>query len=256
MERKVVFKALVGSHNYNLNTGKVISNVTGDEFPPSDKDYKVFVLPTFEDLYKGNMYAHQTIGETEDNDIHDVRKLSDLFFKSNINFIEVLYSYEISFPDELTQRQKELLSKLFYMRDEIVKMNLPHLFNACGGMYLNKMKLLRKGTEGTQHLVDAFGYDTKQALHAYRVLDFIVRFAQTDFKDFKSAITYNGKEREFMLEIKHGFFNVEAFENFVTFYHDARFKTLKEVYHSHKPNFELKKEIDDVIMNLVKESIV
>ena len=44
-ERKVVFKALVGSHNYNLN----------DE--TSDKDYKYFVLPTFDDLYTGKMFS-------------------------------------------------------------------------------------------------------------------------------------------------------------------------------------------------------
>jgi uncharacterized protein len=255
MERKILFKALVGSHNYNLNTNEVIGKTTGKIFPASDKDFKVFVLPTFEDLYEGVSYSKQVIGEKEDLDIHDVRKLSDLFFKSNINFIEVLYSTEMQFPDELTQRQKELLSKLFYMRDDIVKMNLPHLWNACGGMHLNKMKLLRKGTEGTQHLVDEFGYDTKQALHAYRVLNFIDRFAKTDFNDFKSAITYTGDDKQFMFDIKYGFFNAEAFENFVAFYHDARFKTLRERYHSQKPNLELKEEIERIIMEIVKIEI-
>src|SRR5690606_15230287 len=137
---------------------------------------------------------------------------------------------------------------IFNRKKEIAKMNLPHLFNACGGMHLNKMKLLRKGTEGTQHLVDAFGYDTKQALHAYRVINFIDRFAQTDFEDFKEAMTYNATEREFMLDIKHGFFEVEAFENFVTFYHDAKFKTLKERYHSFEPNEKLKGELDEIVM--------
>ena len=37
--RKFAFKSLVGSHNYNLN------------IETSDKDYKVFVFPTFDDLY-------------------------------------------------------------------------------------------------------------------------------------------------------------------------------------------------------------
>ena len=40
-DRQWLIKALVGSHNYNLNT------------ETSDKDYKVFVLPTFNELYKG-----------------------------------------------------------------------------------------------------------------------------------------------------------------------------------------------------------
>jgi uncharacterized protein len=244
MERKTAIKALVGSHNYNLAT------------PESDKDYKVFVLPTFEDLYKGNMYSNQSIGEKEDLDVHDIRKLSNLFFKSNINFIEVLYSKELIIPKEISVEQIELIRKLLSKREDIVRMNLPHLFNACGGMYINKMKLLEKGTEGTQHLVDEFGYDTKQALHAYRVLNFIDRFAQTDFNDFFKAMTYSGEEKSFMLEIKRGFFELENFRNFITFYHDSKFKTLKNKYHSFKPNQDLKEEIDDIIMQLVKNSLL
>jgi uncharacterized protein len=252
MERDVVFKALVGSHNYNLNTKEMVSLKTGTKFPASDKDYKVFVFPTFEDLYKGKSYSKSIIGEKEDLDIHDVRKLSDLFFKANINFLEVLFSKEIIISDELHSIEKILIRKLLSKKDEIARMNLPHLWNACGGMYRNKMALLRKGTEGTQHLVEAFGYDTKQALHAYRVINFIDKFAKTDFEDFEGSMKYWHDDREFMLDMKHGFFEVEAYENFVTFYHDARFKTLREAYHSHKPNVELKEEIEDIIMELIK----
>lgn len=255
MERKILLKALVGSHNYNLNNKEVIGKTTGAIFPASDRDYKVFNIPTFDDLYKGVSYSKSVIGEMEDLDFHDVRKLSDLFFKSNINFVEVLFSTEIIIQEDLTSRQKELVSKLFSMRDDIVKMNLPHLFNACGGMHLNKMKMLEKGTEGTQSLVDEFGYDTKQALHAYRVLNFIDRFAQTDFNDFKWAMTYEGEDKSFMLDIKYGFFKLEAYRNFISFYHDAKFQTLKERYHSYEPNEELKEEISKIIMEIIKIEI-
>lgn len=243
MERKAVLKALVGSHNYNLNTEE------------SDKDYKVFVLPTFEDLYKGNSYSKSIIGEDEDYDIHDIRKLPSLLFKANVNFLEVLYSSEAIVPNKSNIVYKMIIRQIWELREDIVKMNLPHLFNACGGMYLNKMKLLYKGTEGTQHLVDKFGYDTKQALHAYRVLNFIDRFAESQFTDFKGAMTYNDEDRDFMLRIKNGEFDAEHFENFVTFYHDSKFKTLKEKYHSFEPNIELKEKIEDIVMNLVKQGI-
>ena len=43
--RIAVLKALVGSHNYNLNTES------------SDKDYKYFVLPTLDDLYDGTIFS-------------------------------------------------------------------------------------------------------------------------------------------------------------------------------------------------------
>ena len=45
--RHIAVRALVGSHNYNLN----------DE--SSDRDYKVFVFPNFGDLYKGKRYTNQ-----------------------------------------------------------------------------------------------------------------------------------------------------------------------------------------------------
>lgn len=244
MDRTVAFKALVGSHNYNLD----------DE--GSDKDYKVFVLPTFEDLYNQEMYANQIIGEKEDLDIHDIRKLPNLFYKANINFLEVLFSNDLVFGEGMSVKQISLLQEIFNRKHDIAVMNLPHLFNACGGMHLNKMKLLRKGTEGTQYLVDSFGYDTKQALHAYRVLNFIDRFAMGEFKSFRRAMFYDNMERTFMLDIKHGFFDVDGFENFVTFYHDAKFKTLKSVYHSFKPNEKLKEELDEIVMELVKTSLV
>ena len=64
--RQIVFKSLVGSHNYNLAT------------PTSDKDYKVFVFPTFDDLYFGQTYKHSTVGEHVDYQAHDIRKLPEL----------------------------------------------------------------------------------------------------------------------------------------------------------------------------------
>lgn len=169
-DRKVVFKALVGSHNYNLN----------DE--TSDKDWKYFVLPTFDDLYEGKMFSTSKVGTEEDYDVHDIRKLGDLFWKANVNFLEVLYSKEFEFGKIIDERQSLklgdiwLIQEIFELRESIVTMNLPYLYSACKGMYHEKMKRLTKGTEGTQHLVDKYGYDTKQALHAYRILDFIVRF--------------------------------------------------------------------------------
>ena len=52
--RVSVLKALVGSHNYNLNT------------PESDKDYKLFVLPTYDDLYERKDYSVSVESSKED----------------------------------------------------------------------------------------------------------------------------------------------------------------------------------------------
>lgn len=144
LERKEIFRALVGSHNYNLNT------------ETSDYDYKVFIAPTFDDLYANERYSKSIIGEDMDLDIHDVRKVSNLWWKANVNFIEVLFSKEVYYGLTIKDETVELLDKIFAMRNDIAKMNLPYLYNACVGMYFTKMKNIHKLTNG----VNCYSEDT------------------------------------------------------------------------------------------------
>lgn len=188
MERTVLFKSLVGSHNYNLNTEN------------SDKDYKVFVLPTFEDIYAGVMYSKDIIGEVEDLDIHDFRRLENLLKKSNVNFLEILFSREVdvNFVDNNEEIVKNILD-LFAIREEIARMNLSYLYDACYGTYYNKMKYVSKNST----------VDYKSAAQAYRILDFLVRYNRNGFTSFKEVIYYQDEEknREIILNIKQGLIN-------------------------------------------------
>jgi predicted nucleotidyltransferase len=238
---------MFGNHNYNLN----------DE--NSDKDYKLFVAPTFDDLYENKMFATSKVGETEDYDVHEIRKLADLFWKANINFVEMLYSNEykflpndIKYNDMADNRTFFLLTQIWLMRDQLVTMNLPYFYNACKGMYFNKTGLLDKGTEGTQHLVEKYGYDTKQALHAYRVLDFIMRFADNGFTDFKQAITYTDEyERNFMLSIKHGLFTRQEYDKLVEGKF-VEFQQYEELYKNQKPKEDVRQELINIVKDIVK----
>lgn len=232
MERKILLKARTGSYNYNLAT------------PESDEDYKVFVLPTFEDLYKGNMYAKSTVTETVDHDTHDIRKLPELLFKSNIAYTEVLYADKIYF--------NAMLNELIELRDEIMTINLPQFWKSCGGMYLNRMKKLEKGTDGTQHLVDKYGYNTKEAMHMFRTILIPVQFEANGFKDYEDVLKYNEVERMVLLDIKNGRFTKEEFIKFITEYHDEKFKPLKDKYCSQLVNHELKAKLEDIVMELVE----
>lgn len=237
--RNVVLKALVGSHNYNLNTLE------------SDMDYKVYVTPTFEELYNNKRYQKSIVKHTDGNDydIHDIRKLPDLIFKSNLNYLETFYSKDVFI-------NAYEISQMFRFREDIFNINLPQLFKSCGGTFLQKMKLLLKGTEGTQHLVEIFGYDTKQAQHAYRNLNFCVRYAETDFTDVEYALRYTGEDLEFMMSIKNGDFTHDNFERFVNFYHDSKFVHVKEKYLAQPVNLKLKENIDYQIMKLVKREML
>jgi Predicted nucleotidyltransferase len=267
--RSIVFKALFGSHNYNLN----------DE--TSDKDYKYFVLPTFDDLYSGKMYSTSKIGLTEDYDVHDIRKLVHLFWKANINFIEILYSKEIEHyihgkylvsptkPEYQEYADSYIrghmfpqISEMFDMRQEIVAMNLPYLYNACVGMYCQKMAQIKKTMEGKTdnpviiESVRKYGYDTKNACHAYRVLDFLRRFRDFDW-DFQKAIWYNDtgtRERDYMLSIKHGEWLWDDFREMISTTNDI-VSGYEKYYRVQPPNEGTKERLSELIKDLVRKSL-
>lgn len=235
--RTIMIKSLVGSHNYGLN------NET------SDKDYKVFVAPTFEDLYTQQKHSSQIITETEDFAVHDIRKLPELLFKGNINYLEVLASNKMYLGNHE-------MAEFASVKELIFKMNLPQLYRACNGMFKNKMKLLGEGTEGTQHLVDKYGYDTKQAVHAYRSVKVPVDFEATGFEDFHSSLRYSGEDLEFMMSIRNGFFEREVFENFMKHYYESTFLKLESRFINQPVNIALKEELEEIIHIAVRNNIL
>lgn len=236
-DRKVVFKALVGSHNYNLN----------DE--TSDKDWKYFVLPTFDDLYSGTKFSTSKVGTEEDYDVHDIRKLTELFWKANVNFLEVLYSKERVFPG-----YDHWILPMLAMKQDIVTMNLPYLYSACKGMFHEKMKRIQSPTSGTQELMDKHGYDTKQALHAFRILDFIVRFHEFNW-DFAKAMTYDNYDHRALFSIKYGEFTLPEFKDMVNTMYTKYFLGLEETYKSKVPNLETKATLESLVKEMVRRNI-
>ena len=239
--RVPVFKSLVGSHNYNLNTAE------------SDKDYKLFVLPKFDDLYNNFSFAKSYIGETEDYDVHAIRKCSSLWYKANVNFLEVLFSNNLEINENLSEKSKKIILELISMRDSIATMHLSYLYAACIGMYKTKTKYLYKGTEGTKNLVLKYGYDTKQAMHSIRILDFLRRFYNNEFTDFKEAIYYKNDDpiRKFLLDIKVGKYLLNDFHEMSQRILEDTEKRYKDKYDS----FKLDKATNNKIVELIKELV-
>lgn len=181
----ICLKALVGSHNYNLNT------------PESDKDYKYFVWPTFDDLYENKTFHKEVVTDIEDYTIHDVRMLPTLFWKANLNFLEILYSQEL-------EGNKALINYLMEHREELSTMNMHGLYAAAMGMSYEKEKLMTKDSPARHEAIEKYGYDPKSACHALRVLDFLVKYYKTH--DMAKAFWYpdGSCEQELMLDIKKG----------------------------------------------------
>lgn len=237
IERKVLWQSLTGSHNYNLAT------------EDSDRDYKVFTAPTFEDLYNNYKYKRNIVTDEVDMDVKDIRQLPNLLWKSNIVYLELLFSKDIKHADN------DKLRHLLNLRDDIVKMNLPQLFKSTGGMFNQRMKNLEKGSDGTQHLVDKHGYNTKEAMHCFRTLYVCNDFASKGFRDFEGSLRHEGDIAEFMLAIKNGMMSKELFIDFINRYHDERFVSWKEHYYNQEPNEKLREYVESLIMEVVESEI-
>lgn len=222
--RELVFRAAVGSPNYNLAT------------PTSDKDYKAFVYPTIDDLYEGieSKYAHVTADR--DIEYHDIRRLPNLLVKGNVNFLEVLFSKDTVSNDKL---HKELLD----LRDDIAKMNLPYLWDACMGMFnkevSNYRKQLDKGNEAR-----AFKY----AASAVRIADFLSRYFLNGYKDMGEALRYeeDSYKRKLVLGIKTGELQRWKVESLLDYQEDLAL-LVKRDYKSHKKDEELEEELQRLV---------
>ena len=240
-ERQWLIKALVGSHNYNLNT------------ETSDKDYKVFVLPTFNDLYEGEKFSKSITSDTEDVSIHDIRMFVNMLYKANVNFIEVLFSKELIINPDLQPSSYKMITEMIKNREEYAKMNLPYLWDACIGMYYQNTKKMNYVDINEGFL------DYKKAMTAYRILDFLERYAKNIVnpwcrEPFKEAINYNKEEREFLLKIKEGKIQYLAMKDML----DSKFASVskyKFFYKESEVNERLKLELERDIKKLVYKNI-
>jgi uncharacterized protein len=236
--RQVVLRALTGSHNYNLNT------------PESDEDWKVFVMPTFHDLYHGHSYAHSYTSEQFDYTVHDVRRLGELLWKANPNFVEVLYASEHSVTSSLWF--------LWEQRTRWATMNLPAFGNACFGMHRQKMGELFKGTSTTKELVDKFGYDTKQACHAMRLL-YLMRKMATHYGTPTTGTLFwfreGDAERSFLLDLKAGEVSLDRFYLMVDNWKRCYMDDVNAFYKQREPDYDAWAELQGLMYHFVKDDM-
>ena len=234
--RKIALVALTGSHNYNLDG------------PESDEDYKVFVIPTFEDLYNNTMFSTQIQSGKMDFACHDIRQLGRLIWKSNLNFLEVLMS--VQFETDFT-----FIKTLRSLADEFAKINLRVFGKATYGMHMQKMKTLHKGTEKTQTLVDKFGYDTKDALHSLRcliVLDRVSRgIALSDAIWFEN----DSRARNLLLSVKRGEVLESRFHEIIDEWHTLNLTRVNKFFNTQEPNEKLNHDLNVAMKEFVQGQI-
>jgi hypothetical protein len=213
----------VGSRNYDLHT------------EDSDFDFIVFVVPPAgaddkETEFKGV--------KLDDIPINDLRKLPERLWKSYPLDVEIV------FPKE-RYMCREMDPLLYGNRERIARMNLPEFYERHMRKYKEYSKNLTKVTANTQELVEKYGYDSKNAMHAFRMLHVLQVFADTG--SFEKAVRYEGSEREFFMDIRKGKFGLEDIREKLEQKHGTVEDEYKDRY--------LGQETDTAMFEILREGI-
>ena len=241
-----LFRCLIGSQNYGLD----------DE--TSDKDYYVYHIPTFEDLYHNKPLVREE--KTEEGILFhkDIRSLSNMIIKSSFNQLEVLFSDEFIVSSKYHLFYKFLIEN----REQIARANMNRLFNSVCGEVKRRINDLQKGkyTAGTEHLFKKYGYDTKNAMHAVRLINlwFMVCGKFTLEEAFKIQIpyfTYEGNDVLTYLDIKYGELSLTEILGLLDKLEKRLIPKLKGDFTDHSIDTNrLLNEMNTHIFNIVRES--
>ena len=163
---EVVCICLQGSQNYGL-----------DEYSEeycSDIDTKSIVLPKLKDFIMASPPVSKV--EIMDNDEHaevkDIRIMFEMFKKMNLSYIELLYSKYVYINPEWI----DYIYNMFLYRDEIASYNRNQFLKCIYGMAMEKQKALCHPYPNLLDKIEKYGYDGKQLSHAYRLVEFIIKY--------------------------------------------------------------------------------
>ena len=155
---KEVGRALYGSQNYKLSNEN------------SDKDYKVFLCPSFNDLYRAHKADKGDLPhglDSEHYSVLDVRKFADLVKVGNVNCLEYLFSLELTGNDKFLNwcaQARELYGKGY------LATVWPTFFSSLKGMVGNSL--------------DHYGVTRKSMSRVYFLYMFAMTVVQDNFQVF------------------------------------------------------------------------
>lgn len=235
---------LQGSQNYGV----------ADE--DSDIDSKLLLIPNLEDLVLNKSAISHTL-EMPDNQEHvdckDIRDYFKIFRKSNINFVEILFTdYWI-----INHKYYDLWAELRRRAEDLARINPYAAVSCMKGMAHEKRKALTHEYPSRIHMIEKFGYDPKQLSHLIRIHYFIQMY--TEGLKYEECIRPKDKEfLRYLLEIKRdGVDSLEEAIKIADYTVEAIDRIANEyrAIHPNKNNEELDNLLNDILYKVITRSL-
>lgn len=234
-EHRIIGIFYQGSGNYGL------------DYEGSDVDTKCVLAPSLKELAESKTASTTYVRENDEHiDFKDIRVMLETFRKSNLNFLEILYTkYYIINPIYEAEWHR-----LIEARDSIISMNPSALLKSMKGIASEKYHALEHRYPSRLEWLDKFGYDPKQLHHLFRIHEFMDRWLFGDsFADCLISQT-----PEWLIDVKKGEYNLEEARTQGKVTMDE-IQSLYELYLPKYPNVineDVCKLFDSVSYNIIK----
>ena len=239
---EIVGLFLQGSQNYN-------NDIYDDDYC-SDIDSKAIVLPTFDDFISGRQPVSNTLvlENNEHIDVKDIRIMFNTLQKSNVNFLEILFTdFKIINP-----KYQELFQPVIDNNERLATADMKQLLNCCVGMSKQKFCALKHPYPTIKDKIDKFGYDPKQLNHIIRMNYFIKRIITGE--SFKTSLN-EIERKDYLVKVKKGIYSLDEAERLAVEFDTESYEIKEEILktRNYLVDSDAYKIYDNVKCNILKQ---
>jgi predicted nucleotidyltransferase len=240
LKERTILLTITGSHAYGTNTETSDIDYKGVCIPPEEY---YFGLKTFNDYNTTGGKNWKNTKDDVDISIMHINKFVSDAMQGVPNNIEILFVnpehilFKNKYGEELISHRHDFLSKA-----------LKHKFGGYAFSQIQKLKAKNSNGTGRQDLIDKYGYDTKFASHAVRLMTSAIEILKTG-----NFSTYRINRKE-LLDIRNGEYTLED----LLVYIENLDKELNELYETssiipYKPDYD---KINTWLIDLNKRAIL
>lgn len=245
-----VFISVYGSQNYGLE-------IFNDEYV-SDLDIKSIVVPTLDDLVENSKGVSKVVDVNDGQaDVKDIRIFMNTLLKGNPAYLETLFAKEYYIKEGFEEDFKDII----YLRESLVYTLRFQMLRAIYGMMKEKEKALKHPYPSTEHKIEKFGYDGKQAHHIYRLSLLMTNYYKNSYSFAESLNTFSKDQKEMLDNLKMNKIDEYTINGFIKNIMSAA-KSFKDDYLNEGAetertmNYDVKHHFENIGKKIIKNKII